>query len=288
MRRTLALLLCLLLALTGCTPFTQSSAQPEQASTEAEPEQPQEEAEPAPEAQQETRQEEDTPPDTVQVSIVDTGATYTHEDGTELLSVHSQEITIAVPGKPEVEESINADLRNLLEDVEAETPTLMEAAKEEYSITLEDGAEWTPYEDTLQATVTRQDSQVLSLRFDVYQQTGGVHGYGTSFGRSYSLSTGSRLTLDFLSAQGASFRDAALEKVGELCQTEQYEGLLFPDYADNLSEVVQDNLFCLDQDGVVFWADPYLIGPYSSGTIRFCLPYSELEGLLNQNYLPES
>lgn len=288
MRRTLALLLCLLLALTGCTSVPQPAAQPErQLSPEAEPEQPQGEAE-LEQPQETQQQEEDTPSDAVQVSLVDTGVTYTHEDGAELLAVHSQEITVTVPGRPEVEESINADLRNLLEGAEAETPALAEAAKADYSATLAGEGEWTPYEDTLRATVTRQDGQVLSLRFDIYQQTGGVHGYGTAFGRSYSLSTGSRLTLDFLSAQGASFRDAALEKVAELCQTETYEELLFPDYEDELPEVVQDNQFYLDEEGVVFLADPYLIGPYSSGIIQFCLPYSELEGLLSQDYLPQS
>ncbi|MGM9537828.1 MAG: DUF3298 domain-containing protein [Candidatus Onthomonas sp.] len=298
MRRTLALLLCLLLALTGCAPSKQSAAQPEEpalaaepevpaepenpaeSETPAEPEQPQEAAEPQPEPED--------PSDTAQVSILDAGLTYTHEDGTGLISVQSQSITVTVPGKPEVEESINADLRNLLDGANADIQALADAAKEDYSLALEEGWEWYPYEFFLQAEVTRCDGRVLSLRFDEYQYTGGVHGYGFSYGRSYDLVSGSRLTLDFMSVQGASFRDTALERVEALCQTEDYAELLYPkgSYEDGLTDVVQDARFYLDEEGVIFLADPYLIGPYSSGVIEFHLPYSELEGVLKENYVP--
>ena len=299
MRRTPALLLCLLLVLAGCAaPSTQPAPQPEKPSpaaeseTLAEPEPPAELEVPAePELPQEEaagQQEPEEPFGMAQVSILDAGVTYTHEDGTELLSIQSQNITVTVPGKPEVEESINADLRNLLEDANAEGLALSDTAEEDYSLALEDEREWYPYEYSLKAEVTRLDGQVLSLRFDAYQYTGGVHGYGFSYGRSYDLASGSRLTLDFMSVQGASFRDAALEQIQALCQTEDYADLLYPkgNYEDALPDVVQDTRFYLDEEGVVFVADPYLIGPYSSGTIQFCLPYSALEGVLKENYLP--
>lgn len=300
MRRTLALLLCLLLALTGCAPSTQPAPQPEEPSpaaeseTPAEPESPGEPEAPTepenPQAEEAPRQETEDPSGTAQVSILDAGVTYTHEDGTELLSIQSQDITVTVPGRPEVEESINADLRNLQENVNAASLALSDTAKEDYSLSLEEGWEWSPYQSSFRAEVTRCDGQVLSLRFDEYQYTGGVHGYGFSYGRSYDLASGSRLTLDFMSAQGTSFRDTALERIQSLCLTEDYADLLYPkgSYEDALSDVVQDARFYLDGKGVVFTADPYLIGPYSSGIIEFHLPYSELEGVLKENYLPEA
>lgn len=292
MRRTLALLLCLLLALTGCASSTQPAPQPEEPSPAAESETPVESESPAepeqPQAEETPQPEPEDPSDTAQVSILDAGLTYTHEDGTELLSIQSQSITVTVPGRPEVEESINADLRNLLEDANAEGLALSDTAKEDYSLVLEEGWEWAPYQSSFRAEVTRCDGQVLSLRFDEYQYTGGVHGYGFSYGRSYDLASGSRLTLDFMSAQGASFRDTALERIQALCLTEDYADLLYPkgSYEDALSDVVQDARFYLDGEDVVFTADPYLIGPYSSGMIAFRLPYSELEGVLKENYLP--
>ncbi|MGM9593354.1 MAG: PdaC/SigV domain-containing protein [Candidatus Onthomonas sp.] len=292
MRRTLALLLCLLLALTGCASSTQPAAQPEEPAPAAESESPAESetpAEPEQAQEEETPQQEAADPSgAAQVSILDADLTCTHEDGTELISIQSQSITVTVPGKPEVEESINADLRNLLESANADIQALADAAKEDYSQALEEEWEWYPYEFFLQAAVTRCDGRVLSLRFDEYQYTGGVHGYGFSYGRSYDLASGSRLTLDFMSAQGASFRDIALERVEVLCQTEDYAELLYPkgSYEDALSDVVQDARFYLEAADVVFLADPYLIGPYASGVIEFRLPYSELEGVLKENYIP--
>lgn len=307
MKRIAVLLLSLLLTLAGCAaapaqqpaasqPEMPAAAEPEAAET---PEPPQEEAAQPEESDGAEAQEEQPREEPVQgseetageaqVAIVDTGVTYTHEDGAELAAIQSQEITVTIPGKPEVEENINADLRNLLEESDQSNQMLVSAAKEDYSLALEDGLEWSPYQSSLKAAVTRCDSRVLSLRFTAFEYTGGVHGYASSYGRSYDLASGSRLTLDFMSAQGASFREAALEQIQALCQTEEYQDLLFaPEiYADALSDVVRDDSFCLDGEGVVFLADPYLIGPYASGIIEFPLPYEELTGVLKSGYLPE-
>ena len=99
-------------------------------------------------------------------------------------------------------------------------------------------------------------------------------------------------TFDELSDYSTLFRAVETVTVGVFCI--EYilriwtADLLYPkgSYEDALSDVVQDARFYLDGEGVVFTADPYLIGPYSSGTIQFCLPYSALEGDLKENYLP--
>ncbi len=222
------------------------------------------------------------------VSIAVTDGSYSHEDGTELLSVTMVSISVSVEGRPEVEESINADLQALLSQISTANSDLKAQVDADYEATAEEGWEWYAYESQLTAEVVRCDSQVLSIRFNGYSYSGGAHGYSFSYGRSYDVQSGSRLSLAFLSATGADFPTYALERVTELCGSEAYSGLVFDTAVDQeaLSDVVSDEQFLLTEDGVVFLADPYVIGPYSSGIIEFTLPYDELEGVVKADYLP--
>lgn len=223
-----------------------------------------------------------------QVDIQIYSESVTQEDGVELMEVSEAEITVSVPGKPEVEESIRADLRNFLERESEAVQQLKGSAQEDYRAATEEELEWTPYEFSLQVQVTRCDEQVLSFRFIRYQNSGGVNDSIACFGRSYDMASGSRLTLDFMSAQGASLRDTGLEQVQAQVQTEEYQSLLFESGYDEdcLADVVQDETFYLDDQGIVFMASPSLIGPSSSGVIEFDLSYAALQGVMKENYLP--
>ncbi|MCD7761280.1 MAG: DUF3298 and DUF4163 domain-containing protein [Clostridiales bacterium] len=222
------------------------------------------------------------------VSIAVTEGSYSHEDGTELLSVTMVSISVSVEGRPEVEESINADLQALLSQISTANSDLKAQVDADYEATAEEGWGWYAYESQLTAEVVRCDSQVLCIRFNGYSYSGGAHGYSFSYGRSYDVQSGSRLSLAFLSATGVDFPTYALERVTELCGSEAYSGLVFDTAVDQeaLSDVVSDEQFLLTEDGVVFLADPYVIGPYASGIIEFTLPYDELEGVVKADYLP--
>ncbi|MCC8181785.1 MAG: DUF3298 and DUF4163 domain-containing protein [Clostridiales bacterium] len=222
------------------------------------------------------------------VSIAVTDGSYSHENGTQLLTVTMVNISISVEGKPEVEESINADLQALLSETSTVNSELKAQVEADYEASLEEDWEWYAYESELTAQVVRCDSQVLSIRFNGYSYSGGAHGYSFSYGRSYDVQSGSRLSLTFLSANGADFPTYALKRVTDMCGTEEYSELLFDTdiIQESLSDVVSDEQFLLTGEGVVFLADPYVIGPYSSGIIEFTLPYDELEGVVKADYLP--
>lgn len=223
------------------------------------------------------------------VSISVSSGSFSHENGTELLTMTTVSISVSVEGKPEVEESINADLQALLNETGTANSELRAQVEADYEAFLEeDGGDWYAYESQLTAEVVRCDSQVLSIRFNGYSYSGGAHGYSFSYGRSYDVQSGSRLSLTFLSASGADSPTYALERVAELCGTAAYSGLLFDTdvVQESLSDVVSDEQFIMTEEGVTFLADPYVIGPYASGIIEFTLPYDELEGVVKADYLP--
>lgn len=223
----------------------------------------------------------------VTVDVQTDDQTVTAEDGTELAQITTLSVTVSVEGDPEVEESINADLRQLAEDVSSSAQEFDETARADYDYALEEGLDWYAYASDLGVEVTRCDGQVLSLWFEGYQYYGGAHGSTYSYGRSYDLSSGSRLTLDHLSDQGVSFREYALEQITALAQTEEYADRLFEGIGkEDLEAVVTDTSFYFTDEAIVFAADPYVIASYAAGTIQFPLAYSDLEGTVRAEYLP--
>ncbi len=217
------------------------------------------------------------------------------EDGTEVLNIGYPTFVITIPGNDAAAQWISDDLAKTVEDyreimahgMSGESESLAAEALEAYEMSQNDQWGWeTPYADELTATVTRCDKQVLSVVFSSYTYAGGAHGFYYSFGRCYDVSTGALLTLDNMGETGIDLKKELLDKVTEMSHDEeQYEpDMFFEDYEQSLPDVVDDD-FALDGDGITFFAAPYELGAYAVGQIEFTVPYEELVGLVQSQYI---
>ncbi|MCD8342396.1 MAG: DUF3298 and DUF4163 domain-containing protein [Clostridiales bacterium] len=250
-----------------------SSAAPEEASA-AEPER--SEAEPesaaAPEDASMTTEAEG-------ISLEDVTDDRIGEDGSTLLEF-SYVVATVTGGDEAVTAAIQADLDSELDALLSEADGLVELRLEDDTF---DGA----YALSQTIEVERWSGQVLSLLTLTYAYSGGAHGGSAYTPLCYDLTTGSRITLADL---GEGVADACADLIVQLCDTIQAdgEGGLFDDYADTVSDyVVQDGCFYLAEDGVVFLAGEYSIGPYAMGSTRFLISYNDLSEL-NPQYARET
>lgn len=138
---------------------------------------------------------------------------------------------------------------------------------------------------------TRCDTRVLSLVFDVVQNTGGVHGNFVRHSRSYDSDTGSELSLDDIAKNAQQLRTFVENYVMGLAAGEEYrengESFLFPDFQDTIKGIVADGQkWYFDEKGLVLYADPYDIAPYSYGVLCFTVPYSALEEFIDPDFMP--
>lgn len=205
------------------------------------------------------------------------------DDGAQIMRYEGLEFTVTIPAHPDIAELIQADL-NEAAVLEADEQ-LEEQAREDYQYALDEGLDWIAYCDELSAQVVRADDHVLSLRLLSYSYTGGVHGYYYSYGVSYDVQTGQRLTLKNVSAEGADFTVFARNSVVELCQQEEYKDMLFDDWRSYVGDVVRDSNFFFTDEGITFVSAPYLLGPYAAGEIEFPISYADLDGVVRDGYL---
>ena len=183
-----------------------------------------------------------------------------------------------------------------LYQIEAEIPILMELNRkniqEEYNDLFRDNImtfiEYTiemarqRQRDFAEAEFTRREfvgrvdfdlknsSQILSIKFNYYQYTGGAHGNPYSLSYNIDLATGRDLKLvDFLERENMT-----LTEVEEIIKSKikKDRDLYFQDDY-GFQSLAEDQWYYLNNGQLVLYFQPYAIAPYSTGMPEFKIEY---------------
>ena len=135
-------------------------------------------------------------------------------------------------------------------------------------------------------SVTRCDTRALSIVFDVSQDIGGLHADFTRISRSYDSDSGTLLSLADIAKNEEQLKTFIKNYVIGLAAGDEYkengESILFDDFETSIGELVDaGSNWYLNDEGLVVYANPYDIAPYSSGVLLFEIPYSALEEFLS-------
>lgn len=140
-------------------------------------------------------------------------------------------------------------------------------------------------------SVTRCDTRVLSVVFDVSQDVGGIHADSTRTSRSYNADNGSLLTLADIAKNEEQLKTFIKNYVIGLAAGDDYKeggvSILFDDFESTISDLVDAGAnWYFSDGGLVFYANPYDIAPYSRGVLTFEIPYSALAEFIDEGFMP--
>lgn len=140
-------------------------------------------------------------------------------------------------------------------------------------------------------SVTRCDTRVLSAVFDVSQDIGGIHADSTRTSRSYNADNGSLLTLADIAKNEEQIKTFIKNYVIGLAAGDDYKeggvSILFDDFESTIKDLVDAGAnWYFSDGGLVFYANPYDIAPYSRGVLLFEIPYSALEEFIDEGFMP--
>lgn len=140
-------------------------------------------------------------------------------------------------------------------------------------------------------SVTRCDTRVLSAVFDVSQDIGGIHADSTRTSRSYNADNGSLLTLADIAKNEEQLKTFIKNYVIGLAVGDDYKeggvSILFDDFESTINDLVDAGAnWYFSDGGLVFYANPYDIAPYSRGVLLFEIPYSALEEFIDEVFMP--
>lgn len=271
MKKTLCIIICLCLLLTGCTMQSNDETQTAPVVTT--------ESTTAPAVilpQQEAM---------YSVSVPTVSENTLAEDGTIIFSYTYQDMMLTVPD-PEVANKVIIDFLSRKETAALAAEKIRQSAEANF----DSSADWTPYLYNITYSPMRMDQGVLSLFGSCVTYSGASHPERLSVSASYDLVTGYVLTLGSIMTAEASSEDfcaLVLNTLDKIKVTKHlYEG-----YEDTVRQRFsrdesQDQDWYFSTTGLCFYFVPYEIAPYSSGVITAEIPYEDLAGLLYDGYFP--
>lgn len=131
-----------------------------------------------------------------------------------------------------------------------------------------------PYSFEYTYTMTLNHKDYISFYYTDYEWFGGAHPSTTIDGFSYDMNSGKGIAAkDLLKINETGIKTYIAEQAAELYQKnpEAY----FEEEIKNLKNLEFEYGFYLNQDGIVFYFEPYMIAPYATGIVTIELRYTE-------------
>jgi hypothetical protein len=137
----------------------------------------------------------------------------------------------------------------------------------------------------LKSSVMRNDSTIVSLSTETYTYLGGAHPLGVTGYASFATATGKKLTIDEVTSNKQRLTTLAeqvfrREREIDAATNLDSAGFWFGEQGFSLP----DN-FALGDSSLILYYNPYDIAPYVFGPTFLELPYSQLQGIIDERFL---
>ena len=208
------------------------------------------------------------------------------ESGVLLLSVTENSPVVSIPENEAAAEKINM----AFEQKHAETQTYIEEdtelAKSVYEeLSEEEKKEWSGYGYGSTYKMVYSSTKILSMEAQSYQWQGTPHPNTWTSAYCFDASTGKLLSLSDIfedkAAAGKIVEEHILKKITE----DPYKDGLMEDYESFVPDVLTEDVFYLNDKGLVVICNPYILTSYASGVIEIEVPYEALKDVMKEEYL---
>jgi len=144
-----------------------------------------------------------------------------------------------------------------------------------------------PFMYYVKYTPKRFDTTILSMHENAMIQSGGIHPNTYGHFTTYDLLSGKSLKLSDILSEGITAEALADTVISSLSDTEGF----WPDYKETIHGLFEIGpekyeLWYFSETGLCFHFDPYILASYSAGPITAEIPYSELTGILRDEFFP--
>lgn len=274
----LIMALCLVFALAAC-----GQAETEESPAPAESEEPA--ASETPAGTEEPEESEAPEALNAEVTLEEELSTV-EEDGVTYMTAQSVAPNVSIEGADEAAQAIASVLAERLTVSQEDIDEYAAMAREHYDTLDETEREsFGGYSIRYSAEVKRSEG-VLSVLCTRTEYTGGAHDNTSVFGLTFDLSTGALLSAADIAADYEGLCAKVAESVSAQAE-ELEEGTITGDLDAYAGGVLDTEKWYLDGEGLVVFAAPDELAPHAAGTIVFTIPYTELEGLLNESLIVE-
>ena len=207
------------------------------------------------------------------------------ETGVLLLTVTENCPVVSIPENEVVAEKINmafeqqhtANQTYIEEDTETARSTYKDLSEEEK-------ASWTGYGYGSAYQIAYASTRILSIKAENYQWQGTPHPNTWTSSYCFDVTTGKLLSLADIFTDKAEAGKIVEQHILDTITADPYKDYLMEDYESYVPDVLTEDVFYLNENGLVVICNPYLVTAYAGGIIEIEVPYEELAGVMNETY----
>lgn len=211
-----------------------------------------------------------------------------HEEGSDLLllSVMENCPVVSIGGNDAAAEKINM----VFEQQHASNQTYIEedteVARGVYKdLTDEEKGSWTGYGYGATYKVAYSSSKILSIVYDNYEWQGTPHPNTWSSTYCFDVPTGKLLTLADIFTDKAKAGEIVDQHILDTITAEPYKDYLLEGYESFVSDILREDVFYLNEQGLVVICNPYMVTAHAGGMIEIEVPYEALKDVMNEEYI---
>lgn len=162
------------------------------------------------------------------------------------------------------------------------------AAKENKEVYAEMGLDFidAKWSCEVQIQVLLNTPNLLTLRYDEFNFTGGAHGNMATRFFNFDMRTGKLLQLKDILADKPGADNLLMPLAQKAFRTSmRKQGRSMESIDENFNFDKLPENFAITQTGLLFSFDPYEVGAFSEGTLQFEIPYNDLLQLINRDII---
>ena len=238
-----------------------------------------------PENQKEERISEGIVPN---ITYADYSQELKEEDtGTLLLAVEENCPVVTVEGNEEAERLINRAFEQQHGKNEIKIQSYLDTAESDfYSLEEEEIQNWEGYHYSYMYETMYNSGKILSLKAVQKQEMGEEDTEQEVVAYSFYVPEGKLLTLYDVFSDESAARTIVEQYIRETVTSEPYEKYLLEDYESYVSDILTEDDFYLDEQGLVIICNTSLLTEEEAGVIEISVPYEALKDVINEQYLP--
>ncbi len=222
-----------------------------------------------------------------EVTFTDYSQDITDEgSGAILLSVMENSPVVSIPENEAAAEKINMAFEQKHTETQKYIEEDTELARSAYQdLSDEEKESWTGYGYGSVYKMMYASTRILSIEAESYQWQGTPHPNTWTFSYCFDATTGKLLSLADIFTDKAKAGEIVEKHILKTITEDPYKEYLMEDYESYVSDILTEDVFYLNEKGLVVICNPYLVTAYAGGKIEIEVPYQELEEVMNELYV---
>lgn len=224
-----------------------------------------------------------------EISYTDYSQECVDEDtGTVVLKIEENCPVITLPGNEDAQNFMNRAFEQQHAKNEIRQENCFSKADDAFSgLTEGEQGQWSNYRYSYMYETMYASKNILSLKASQVEEMGEEQPYQDVVAYTFYVPEGKLLTLSDVFSDEKAVREIAAQYIQEKVNSPEYAKYLLEDYESYVYDILTEDDFYFNEQGMVIICNPNLLTEYAAGVIEITVPYEALKDVMDEKICKE-